>query len=188
VTTQDRINVLKGLRDSALAALQEKLGAPIQAIPTNVGNGIDMITQAIGLPVLQMVATTNSSQTILSPNGQVYAIPEGIQYGEILGGFTWPVHHTNVYEHFYDYVYQTYQWSNEDGGYIKPTIRGVSLDEIKKKYFTGTSFMAMTQDFYGAYEMTLNEANIGSYALDPHAKRAIDYISQLPYNTQNQAV
>jgi len=47
--------------------------------------------------------------------------------------------------------------------------------------------MAQTQAYYGAYSLELSKA-LSSYQLDTNAKRAIDYIAQLPYNDQNKQV
>jgi len=98
----------------------------------------------------------------------------------------WPIRDTYLYEHFYDYIYQMFEWSNEDG-FIKPMLQGVSLQQVHDVYFTGTAFMAETQSYYGAYSVSLSKAS-SSYQLDAHALRAIEYIAKLPFNEQNKQV
>lgn len=133
------------------------------------------------------MATGEDSQTVLSPNGQVYTVPDGIAYQEILGGLDWPVRDTYLWEHFYDYVYQMFEWGNENNEWILPMLHGVSLQDIHDKYFTTNSFMAMTQAYFGAYGLTMTKP-LSSFQIEQNAQLAINYIANLPFNDTNKDV
>jgi len=177
---------LAQLKNKTKLAMDAKLKAnPV--IPSDLGHGVDMTNRNIGLPVLELTVGTNGSSTAISPTGTVYKIPTGVEYQEILGGLEWPVRNTFLWEHFYDYIYQMFEWSNQDGGYIKPLLKGVSLKDVHDTYFKDTSFMALTQGYYGAYALALAKP-AQSFQLEEHAQQAINYVGGLTFNEANKQV
>eukprot|EP01119_Soliformovum_irregulare_P000823 TRINITY_DN1060_c0_g1_i1.p1 TRINITY_DN1060_c0_g1~~TRINITY_DN1060_c0_g1_i1.p1 ORF type:complete len:727 (-),score=186.31 TRINITY_DN1060_c0_g1_i1:40-2220(-) len=183
VSAQDRINVLTGLKNAALAKFNATRSAGSPPIYTNLGNGIDMSSRIIGLPVLEM---TFSGLTAATPTGSVFSIPDGTQFNPILGGTDWPIRRTQIYEKNYDYLYDIFQWGNLDG-YLLPLFKGISLQTVLQTYFTGQNFMSMTEAYYGAYSMSIS-APVPNFQLEFHAQQAISYLSNLPYNAQTQSV
>lgn len=80
-----------------------------------------------------------------------------------------------------------FEWGNENTEWILPMLHGVSLQDIHDKYFKGTSFMAMTQAYFGAYGLTMNKP-LSSFQIEQNAQLAINYIANLPFNATNQEV
>jgi len=146
-----------------------------------------MTSRNIGLPVIKLSFDSNNSQSIISPFNTIYNIPDGVMYEELLGGMDWPVHKTELFNNFRQYIDQLFQWSNQKDGFIEPLLQGISLQEIQNTYFANTSFMSQTQAYYGAYALSLS-ASLSSYQLDHHAQLAIDYIAKLPFNEANRPV
>eukprot|EP01119_Soliformovum_irregulare_P009771 TRINITY_DN234_c0_g1_i2.p1 TRINITY_DN234_c0_g1~~TRINITY_DN234_c0_g1_i2.p1 ORF type:complete len:684 (-),score=165.86 TRINITY_DN234_c0_g1_i2:104-1981(-) len=179
VTPAQRIAVLAGLHASALDQFQS-----LPDVHTNIGNGIDMTDRIIGLPILSM--TYNSNQTARTPDGRVIAIPDGTELANILGGTDWPVRQTSLYENSGEFLFDIFQWNNDDG-FLLPLFHGISLDEIVKTYFGNSNFMSITQSYYGSYEISL-KTPAENFQLEAHAQQALDYLSGLPYNTENQQV
>jgi len=151
VTPQNRISVLAGLKQMAMSVGGKGSGPEI--IPNHLGNGVDMTMKTIGLPVLSILKA-NPNNTIISPSGIIYNIPDGVLYGEILGGIEWPTPETQMFQDFNDYVSHLFQWSNE---FVMPMLPGLSLQEIESVYFANTSFMIQTQAYYGAYILSLSK-------------------------------
>lgn len=154
------------------------------AVFTNLGNGIDMTSRVIGLPVLSM--TYGGNLTATKPNGDVLSLPDGTQFETVLGGTDWPVRTTKVWEKSYDYLYDIFQWANQDD-FILPLFHGISLDTVINTYFTSSNFMSMTQAYYGAYKMTL-KTPVSNFQLDAHAQQALAYLDGLTFNSENQPV
>jgi hypothetical protein len=148
----------------------------LNPLPTNIGTGVDITTGQWRLPIIKL--SYNNSRSWTNSKGKMFRLPSQATFDTIPTGIYNPETDTFVIETMGDYVNLIFSWANSKavGGMFS---HQKSLQDVFNTYFNGDFSLAIIQQYYPIYKLTLPidpTTKTRNYELDRFAKRALDFL------------